>query len=471
MFPLNLVWAPIAPTLVMVLLAAQNGAQQPDIDDGSPPTASVIEVIVRCSETGKAIEGARVLAGYERLHPTWGETWWRAERVTGPDGTARMPAPSAEAPYERMFAVAPGFGTRMVDRRWSPGESLEMPLPPEVPLELELVFEDGQPACLVHVGAAFGCGHMPDVLSAVSDHRGHVTLHGLSPREGHSNFELYPVGPGVYFDSLWLDEPWQEGVRQRVVVRPGRRVAGQILGYDGTPAKGVYVGQPRRHRGPWARTDEQGRFVLWGTDPDQDFIEIRDANDGWMGGRRIAGRCLDVLIRTWDEVGGAAPPKTYPAVVDLSGSPNLEGISDVEIEFWSPYTGLAKVARPDREGVCSVELEAGSYLVEVGERGGAVELVHAGALRIGPASANSVPTPRLDLAVPPIQMRKLEIQGHQSLASWRLDNPHGKGDPTPFTQRELDPEPADEHGGHWATIKTRWLPACGWTLAVLPAGE
>jgi len=203
-----------------------------------------------------------------------------------------------------------------------------------------------------------------------------------------------------------------------------------------------------------------------GTDPDNSAVGIRGAEDRWLGGREIAGRGLDVRIELWDEVGGGPPPPVYPVEVDLSSSPDLTAISSVDIEFWSPHTGLRMTASPAEDGRCKTAIESGWYFVEVGNPGGAVERVHAGAVFVGPPDSASTPKNRVALEVPPITERRIEIQSQARLSVWRLETSHKKGRYRHFNDLEFHSEPADEHGAHWSKIDRRWLPGTNWTISV-----
>lgn len=402
-----------------LLLGSLAPAQDPLVSTGPDFIAesNTVEVSVIHAGTGQPVVGARVLGGHEALFPVWGETWWRVETVTGADGVAVLPTSRPGAEYNRIVATAPGMATRMLNSRGDDGpERIEMPV--EVPLEMELVYPDGTPATLVHVGAVFGCGHTPDVVSAVSDHRGRLTLRGLSPEGEDNGFDFFPAGEGVRTDYLNLDQDdhWEAGKVERVVVQRGVSVRGKVIGLDGKPAAGVFVGQPHRHRGPWARTDADGRFHLMGTEVGNPSLQIRGADESYIGFFEHSMRGLPVTLQLTRQDEDAPEPVRYPLTVDLSGSPSLEGIRSLTVAAWNPATGLRVESGPSEEGVATLQVDAGTWFVQVGGKGeGAAEIL-AGSVHVTEDSAGA----RIEAVVPPLMVRKLRFVNTRGMRSWML---------------------------------------------------
>jgi hypothetical protein len=209
----------------------------------SHETAGNVRVVN--AATGEPVVGAEVLGVREVEIPVFGVTWSEARDVTDAEGWATLPPVTEKQEYQWLIVRAEGYGVAgQMDVPRSDGWVVEpVALHPEVLAGVRVVDYLGRPVEGLHLGLCVGCGHTPDVASAVTDANGRATLPGVG-REIDGIADVYPVGDGVLTDYLHVDWDAARAGVYETIAEPGGTLEGRLLRADGTPAVGYGVGSP-----------------------------------------------------------------------------------------------------------------------------------------------------------------------------------------------------------------------------------
>lgn len=223
---------------------------------------------------GTPLASARLSAVAERSFPTPAQWPPLRTAVADADGWVRLRIDDlieadGRAAYDWLLIEADGCGPRLES---ATVPDIQVELHPAVDLPVEVLDALGDPAAGVHLGLILGCGHTPDIRTAVTDGRGFATLDAIDPRSGN----LWTTGTGLLATEVGFGE-WRPGdARVRIGTEPGVTVRGKVLHEDGLPAPYTIVGAPDMHRGPWTRTDALGNFVLRGAGPIPAIVVVPD---------------------------------------------------------------------------------------------------------------------------------------------------------------------------------------------------
>jgi RNA polymerase sigma-70 factor, ECF subfamily len=244
-------------------------------------------------EEGRPLEGARV-------HVTTGRTTYRygaSIRALQPDATTT----SADGTYRlaglenrtyRVFAELRGYFPK---HEWGATATPE----------------GGEAPTLVLTKGLFFSG------SVVDEEGRPLVANVLIPNFGQTRsgedgrFELLISGPGSYWVTVWargflptgtaeavlpLAEPWQTTLRR------GLAIEGVVLDAHGSPIDRAMVRAfDETGKGPWAMSDEEGRFVLGGLPPGPRTLSVR-AEGFFPTFPGIAAGARDVKLRAQPDV-------------------------------------------------------------------------------------------------------------------------------------------------------------------------
>ncbi|MEE2940963.1 MAG: hypothetical protein VX460_11300 [Planctomycetota bacterium] len=376
----------------------------PGQENGSedPP---VFEVHVIDAVTREPVRGAQAHGVHEAVAPVWSDFWFRqAALPTDARGVTALAPSTEDARYSWTIVRAEGYAPSGTFWTPQPDAPVEVELWPVVPSRIKLLDHTGAPLGLVHLGVAVGCGHTPDVTSAVTDHLGQATLLAVG-REGWEIADVYPVGETVRTTYLEVDwEAANEGVYETMAA-PGARLDGVLLDAEGRPLPGLAVGQLDTHRGPWAVTDERGRFRLHGLEPEVcDRLEVRDqAGNGLMAFERTRMGMTRVLRLAPERFGDERAGETavLEVVVEVSG----ETSGSVPVLVWDVETGWLDEEAAPVGGSVTFDLTDAVYEVEVGGRGTPYARTSLGLHELGPTRGDAA----LRSILGPIARRRLEL--------------------------------------------------------------
>jgi hypothetical protein len=241
-------------------------------------------------QTGAPIEGAWLGATSEVLYPI-PQLPFRGHHhdVAGPDGWVRVSLEDIPGMATLLYIGAPGYAPQM--------SSATGPFVAELERPIDAQYEVRDRWERIVAGATLdwhlGCGHTPAVALARSGADGRAILRGIPAGEGTG----YMSAAGV--EGEYIDQgDWRPGEPPEVLRHSfALPLAGRVVNADGTPAAGVYVGAPQLHRGPWTRTDAQGRFRLVGQ-PYRSLFLGRDLTaDEWEVEIEAAPPGFETLIR------------------------------------------------------------------------------------------------------------------------------------------------------------------------------
>lgn len=349
----------LAPLLASSLLtAAVPTTPRPSVQtDDARPTS--IEVTVTDATTGRPIQNAELFLVEEAPAPTFG--LFAPPRAVRTDAGGHATVPVADERHPVLVARAEGYGVLGEFFRVGP---LEVELYPEAPLTVEVIDFMGRPVPDAHLGVAVGCGHTPDVLARRTDAKGRATFTGVAPQV--DILDLYPVHASLVrddYDRLPYDYAL-DGVG-RVVVGPGTVLRGQVIDAEGAPVAGVFVGSPLRHRGPWAETDAEGRFALFGISPRPGDVQVVDADGEHIQSFGPSRAGVERVLRLGED---AMPDEAESArlAVRLQDTARAAG---VPVTVWNVATGAAERGRLDGDGKADFVLAPGDYGVEIGGLG------------------------------------------------------------------------------------------------------
>jgi hypothetical protein len=240
-------------------------------------------------------------------------------------------------------------------------------LMPGVDLPVEVVDPFGRPIPNARVGLCLGCGHTPDVRSAVTDARGIAVLPCTEPTtsmgEGSGIRDIYVLAPG--FGGIYEDARWRLGdlpVTVRKSFVPA--VEGRIRGANGKPVPGIAIGGSL-HRGPWTWTDANGEFVHIGRESQHVPLRVVDSDREFYLQPSALGRSLDIVLPA-TELSARPLGRVRVEVRDPSGA---SPVSNARVKAWLP--GFMHPEDPggyavtDDDGVCTIEVPEGSVELRV----------------------------------------------------------------------------------------------------------
>ncbi len=331
------------------------------VDASGDPTHRVFCVIDH--RTRRPIADARVARVAETLSPLSGQFWSSFETRTDTEGFARIRAQD----WSRggwLFVLADGYAACA---EMSMGGSL-IELHKGVTVPFELRDFRNRPVSGAQLGLFVGCGHTPDVRTAKTDARGRGSLQGIKPGEG----DLWPVGETLLSD--YVDGPssaWRKGDPITIIhCEPSEAVRGRVVDRNGKALAKMYVGAPRRHRGPWAETDADGRFTLLGAALGTD-LEIKDSagkSIAWIAQNDITGDLVVDSLKPKDAQPADASKEEPKRVIHVK----IEGLDegdDIRFRAVRRADGFADFDL-SYEGSLDFELPAGEYDFYAGERHG-----------------------------------------------------------------------------------------------------
>lgn len=398
--------------LTLALLAS--GAARPQ----DPGNVRVVD-----AATGGPVARAEVLGVREVDTPVFGTTWSEARGVTDADGWATLPEVTAKREYQWVIVRAEGYGIAGQMDVPRPEWTVEpVALHPEVPAGVRVLDHLGRPVDGLHLGLCVGCGHTPDVASAVTDAAGRATLPGIG-REIDGIADVYPVGEGVLTDYLYVDWDAARGGVYETMAEPGGTLEGRLLHADGSPAVAHGVGVPERHRGPWTVTDEEGRFRLPGLKPRlASYLQVKAPTGETIAsfeGSRIG---VERTLRLPEEFWGDTEPARDG---ELALSVFVESGPGRDPALWP--LGVPVLATQLDTGWCEqffltvgeesvLELPRGPYLIEVG--GGSSPFAPRRLERV--EVSPEVATPEMEVELPPVRVARLELEGMREGAKLRM---------------------------------------------------
>jgi hypothetical protein len=360
--------------------------------------------------TGAPVEGATVYGVKEAVAPVWGEFWSQTSAETDASGWAKLQSLDQGTHYSWIIVRAEGYAPagRMAD----PFPNVELDpieLCPALPATIRIVDYLGRPAQLVHLGFCVGCRHTPDVMSAVTDRNGVVVLSCVG-RDHRDIADIYPVADGVLTDYLHID--WNQAIDggYEAVVAPGVTVSGRLFKADGSPAAGYAVGQPRVHRGPWARTNEDGTFRLYGMEPAGDIHLIVKGPDGLELAHFEGARAgVERILRLPEQRYGDTGPSMDAEIALTVTVPPTEGVAPVPVpgQVWDPRTGWCTSFEATPGETLALALPSGLHEIEIGGGSSPYARRTAGRMDLG---ADGGPL-ALSVELPPVRVVRLEVEG------------------------------------------------------------
>ena len=214
--------------------------------------------------TGEPVPGAELFAVPETNHPLPGEFRSLFRATADRDGFAVLPIGEAW-----LMARATGLGPTMELTY----QRATLPIAPAFDIPIRPVDWLGRPMPGATLGFCGGCGHTPDLATAIVGRDGIAWLRGVDP---HGSFaDLYPNTAPVllsYWSTAWVpgDAP------EEFAYDYGEVLHGTVLRPDGEPAVLAVVGTNVVHRGPWTQTDGKGQFRLFGLQPGDSFFVVHE---------------------------------------------------------------------------------------------------------------------------------------------------------------------------------------------------
>jgi len=303
---------------------------------------------------GAALPQAELFLIAESEHPVRGEFPFSQRLEPDVDGFFRIPIPKGSFPGWLMLR-APGFGQRMEMHALDDTTALA----PAVDMPVQVFDAFGQPVADCLVGFCCGCGHTPDLVSARTDQNGLCTLRGIDDRQGIRDLYLDHPALGLFYE----ERDWFPGEPPvRIEEQFAIALRGIVVDADGKPIAGAHVGYKDVHRGPWARTGNDGAFLLCG-------IEDRPTELWVHVGERELLIALDAETPVRLKVPPApAEPVDGTEVVELpDGVKSRKDADDEMPPFPDPSWPTVPVRLSHADENCTVDLVTRTRRAEVSE--------------------------------------------------------------------------------------------------------
>jgi len=334
--------------LPALLVAAVLALQVTPLDAEAPPFEEDFETRILAAESGEPIEGAQLWIVDERSTPISGEFWFSKSFTSRADG-AVVGSHSPESKW--WFVDADGFAPQ-VHFDFAPPEQFELRPGRDVLLTLLNVFDE--PVRSTRVSWILGCGHTPDSRSGTTDENGQVLLRDIDPSVAA---EWWISGAEVLAE--YSNPQWNEDLTHGVLrCFPAPTRTGTLESADNEPLAGYYVGQPNRHRGPWSRTDERGRFRLFGANDSE--LQVRAPDGADLG-------FFPTAIPGFRRVIRLDPTHERSSHYELSVTRSDGGpIGSVPVTVIRVSDGWSENLRTDEEGKLSISTSETVHLLRVG---------------------------------------------------------------------------------------------------------
>ena len=335
------------------------GVEPLDIDE--LPRVIVTRIID--AETGDPIPGATMEAIREMEFAYPGGTGMLRRAEADADGWVRLRIDDIRSMVNWIYFDAPGYACHAQGGR-DPDYPIRLRRGVDVPIEI--VAPLGGPLADVRLEYIIGCGHTPSMRVARTDAAGRAVIASVAPGIG----EVWPVAEGVageYFDV----DPWNPGEPPlRWVMRPGRTFRGRVVDTAGRAMKNVYVGAEHCHRGPFARTNAAGRFVLYGARPDYGLQVRRSGRDAplWFSDppRIDAGHVLAIRVDPEASAPEAvATAKMRVKAVRTRPTGEAEAVAGLDLDITNDETGYSAWSTTRADGVLEADVPPGPCTVAV----------------------------------------------------------------------------------------------------------
>jgi hypothetical protein len=334
-----------------------------------------LEARVVDERTGKPVAGAEVRLHHEVEHPGPGPVAPVHTARTDADGrvrVARADLPPAlrddERPWDWAYVEAPGYAPNALYNSAAETRVVELRAPADVVVVVRDLLD--RPVAGAQLSWILGCGHAPDARQAVTGADGAATLLGI---QAEGTGQTWVVAEGLLSD--YADGEPRAG---RVRHTPGwaLTVVGRVLTHEGKPAAGVAVGGRESHRGPWARTDLDGRFRLAGLVQEPGETIYIEPFDGRVPHARAEGPSYAVhapppdipLVFRLPAPGAEHEPERPSAriVVDLrheNGMAPEEPLALLAVREADGLTFHGEVDPMEETGMAWIDVPAGAYAV------------------------------------------------------------------------------------------------------------
>lgn len=367
------------------------------VDSQGYPTHVIARVVDDLN--GQPVSGASVTLRSEAEFPVTGLVAPERTGFTDEEGWVRILA--ADLGWEPtwlngywLYVEAAGYGGAVLDSGLGAnGEEIRLQRPRNVVVRVCDELDRPVPGAVIGVRDGRTCGHMPDQRVAVSDADGIAVIPSLCDASAsgfNDGWEGWVVAESLESTYISLDATEARREPETFRFRPSYPVLGTLVDEAGKPVAGAYVCGGMGHRGPWAASDEDGRFRLLGTDPATDKPYVVQVYDG----RHDKDRPADTTF--------VAPPRGIRRIVRLPrpGQPPLvEQLVRVDIAACDGATGDVLEQEPimawrDDDGWTArgfgrlVALPRGVFTVEAG--GGPSPF---GARRMRVVVGNTAPKP------------------------------------------------------------------------------
>ena len=350
-----------------------------DLDAAGDPLVIVVHVIDETAAT--PVAGAAVSVHREAQHPLPGAVAAVATGTTDASGWARIAVAGkfvGEQPW--IYVEAKGYAPNSGYGAAGTKDPIALRRGNDISVEVRDVFD--RPVAGARVGVHLGCGHTPDVRDVVTDVEGRAVLAGVSPA---CATEVWVVAEGL--ESTYHDltiAPAVEGPRPMRLL-PAPPIEGRVIGLDGKPVAGAAVGTRAFHRGPWTRTDGEGRFRLFGSTglPGNDELRV-ETTDPPVGRKPVPGASfprppfgVPVTVRVApppkdDEEEPPAPvaPPTTRVHVAVRAKGAREPAAGARIAVARNADGLCLAEDTDEEGEVTFDLPRGAWTIYAGTPAG-----------------------------------------------------------------------------------------------------
>lgn len=217
--------------------------------------------------TGEPLAGAEVFLVLESKRPLAGEFWWTYRGVSDVDGFVRIEQPNGDRDWHILVCKHARNGVAVSSAKrelvWRVGRGQDVPV--------RIVDWLGRPASGAAIGFCGYCGHTPDVATARADAQGLAILRGIDVHQQIADLYVQHPGLELFYDTI----DWRPGdPPAEVACAHSAAQRGRVLDHEGKPVVGAFVCGGGRHRGPWAKTDAEGQYVVLGAEPGDSVFKI-----------------------------------------------------------------------------------------------------------------------------------------------------------------------------------------------------